>query len=453
MSKLIQYNFTFSNQHQRVYCILGTLCSAAMNRLMKSAENSLVASSVMFSYGNSNMNGDLSSNTANRGGGLLMVKSKEEYGTALYWSESENLTPKQNDADRVESNDTEFSDQAQIVRYSHIKTALVFSLSDLDNQTLNLEFRNVFRLSHRETILSTQENCQYFSPNAKTFHTGNLYLSQNFVNFASLGNNQSSAVSTSMLFESSADPTLIFVIPYNHIVAVNKHSPTALTFSTKLTFAISGYLSITTKNKVEFWLSFGSTRVRDATHDDILSRIKSVDWEFDGDVVIGGRNGPSLDRTVSNSALGTENKRSSLLGNVSLQHSASNSGLSVASAEDSEIHTCGLKFIYPAKGHDPNSEHNGATEMDLKRWTEYFENKGKDVCMIKDIPTLRQLIITTAGLPDMYRGDFWMLVTGAWYSKPPSKYYTNLLKQNEGKKNPFAEEIEKDVRRFLMFYC
>ena len=35
------------------------------------------------------------------------------------------------------------------------------------------------------------------------------------------------------------------------------------------------------------------------------------------------------------------------------------------------------------------------------------------------------------------------------YSKPPAGYYESLLKINENRKNPFREEIEKDVQRSL----
>lgn len=63
---------------------------------------------------------------------------------------------------------------------------------------------------------------------------------------------------------------------------------------------------------------------------------------------------------------------------------------------------------------------------------------------------LRELIIQTNGVPDLYRGDFWMLVSGAWNSRPEKGYYEKLLADNAGRLNPFAEEIEKDVRRFYL---
>jgi hypothetical protein len=66
---------------------------------------------------------------------------------------------------------------------------------------------------------------------------------------------------------------------------------------------------------------------------------------------------------------------------------------------------------------------------------------------VKDMSKLRELIVQTNGVPDLYRGDFWMLVSGAWNSRPAPGYYESLLIDNIDRINPFAEEIEKDVRR------
>jgi hypothetical protein len=114
------------------------------------------------------------------------------------------------------------------------------------------------------------------------------------------------------------------------------------------------------------------------------------------------------------------------------------------------IQTTGLKFTNPIITKDGNPEFDRSTQQDVNKWTEYFDTHGRDVCIIKEMKPLRELITQTNGVPDIYRGDFWMLVSGAWYSKPQTGYYENLLSENKLKKNPFAEEIEKDVRRFCI---
>jgi hypothetical protein len=449
------YIFTLYLHSKEVFRILCSLCNAAMNRLIKGTETSLSASSELFSKQNSNLTGDLSNNVMGKGGGLL--RSKEEYGGDTIPEEEEvnlGVMTAHDFGDTIEPTvqpTISIPKQKQedlIVRYSHIKTALVKTLSELDDQIKNMEFRNLFRLSYLETIKVEETGCSFFVKHANQFVQGNLYLSQNFVNFASQGPNgnpgsgNALAVTTSMLFDSQADATLVIVIPYAHIVSVKKQPPTALTTVTKLSISLSGYLVISTKNKMEFWISFSSSKSRDRLSDELLSRIKSVDWNFDEDVVIGGRNGPHLERTISTSSLHRQSFSSSGLSPVEPIHQD-------LDGSKMTIETSGLKFTTTTISKDGNTDGDRSTQQDVNKWTDYFETHGRDVCIIKEMKPLRELITLTNGVPDVYRGDFWMLVSGAWYSRPATGYYQHLLTENELKRNPFAEEIEKDVRRSL----
>jgi GRAM domain len=431
-----------------------------MNRLIKGAENSLSASSELFSKNTSNLTGDLSNNVQNKGGGLLMTRSKEEYGADMGSRELTSM----GELNLGEGSEADFGDlrlsqkgessqdvnqkpSTVIPRYSHIKTALVKSLADLDDQVKNMEFRNVFRLSHMETISVEELNCHYYAKQSNTFMNGNMYLSQNFLNFAAFGNSIPlvGIISTSMLFDSPSDPALVFVIPFAHIVSVKKQPLASLASATKLAISLSGYLVVSTKNKMEFWFSFSSSKARDKMSDEIFLKIKAVDWKFDEDMIIGGRNGPPL--TARQSLAGSKERGSltSLHSNISIDNSPTL--LSDKEGKKIDIHTHGLKFLNPIIGKDGNTELDRYTQTDVNKWTEYFDSRGRDVCIIKDMKVLRDLINSTAGLPDIYRGDFWMLVSGAWYSKPAVGYYQGLLNSNKHKKNPFEEEIEKDVRR------
>ena len=449
-----------ANNRKDVFRILCTLSNAAMNRLIKGAENSLSASSELFSKHTSNLTGDLSNNVQNKGGGLLMTRSKEEYGADMG---SRELSP-MGELNLGDASEADFADLTSdrsdasspgethktntiIPRYSHIKTALVKSLADLDDQVKNMEFRNVFRLSHLETISVEELNCHYYAKQSNLFMTGNMYLSQNFLNFAALGNATpiGGMISTSMLFDTPSDPALVFLIPFAHIVSVKKQPLAALASATKLAISLSGYLVVSTKNKMDFWFSFSSTKARDKVSEEIFSKIKAVDWKFDEDMIIGGRNGPPISERRSL----TGSKQRGSFASLNSTSSADNSPalLSDNDGKKIEIHTHGLKFLNPIIGKDGNTELDWYTQTDVNKWTEYFDSRGKDVCIIKDMKVLRDLINTTAGLPDIYRGDFWMLVSGAWYSKPAAGYYEGLLNNNKHKKNPFEEEIEKDVRR------
>jgi hypothetical protein len=336
-----------------VFRVLSSLANAAMNRLIKGTENSLSASSEMFSKHNCNQTGDLAVNIKSRGGGLLMLSSRGDYI--------------ESDVD-VQTDDLDFSlllplppispmaNQNQpIVRYSHIKIACIYSLADLDNQIRQMEFRNVFRLSYSETIVTEETPCYYFVKTGGTSYTGNLYLSQSFINFCSLGTVLTTNMTNSMLFDSSLDPALIFTIPYSHIVSVQKQSPTSL-------MSLSGYLAISTKNRYEFSLSFSSIKARDRVMDMVLSRIKTVDWNFDEDVIIGGRNGPL-------------NAQKKLVGDSSSldgKNDAINTILS-QNPPKHDILLTGLSFLIPHKeksGNIPMFLSNDKTSI---KWAEYFD--------------------------------------------------------------------------------
>lgn len=342
--------FALFFHRKEVFRILSSLCDAAMNRLIKGAENSLSASYEMFSKQNTNQTGDLAVNVMNRGGGLLIGSARGDFHTFNedYQYESYALSP-----NNTISLPSQPETQA-IVRYSHIKIAHVHSLSDLDNQIRQMEFRNVFRLSYTETIVSEETPCYYIIKGGAS-HSGNLYLSQSFINFCSLGpilNTQT--MTTSMLFDSSQDPNLIFTVPYSHIVSVQKQSPG---FVKLLSLSFSGYLTITTKNRYEFCLSFSSMKARDRVSDMLLSRIKTVDWNFDDDVIIGGRNGPLNAEKVR--------KRASFDGSNHILNE-----ILPQKVIKQEILLTGLNFIIPQKNKTPLFLSNDIASV---KWAEYFD--------------------------------------------------------------------------------
>eukprot|EP00842_Homolaphlyctis_polyrhiza_P003535 jgi/Hompol1/4182/HPOL_006971-RA len=250
--------------------------------------------------------------------------------------------------------------------------ALVNTLTDLDTQNKNLELRNLFRLSYHETITMEESPCYYFHKPSSSMHTGNLYLTQNFANFASQPSpppaaptttstaNPAASISISMLFDTSQDPNLIFVIPYPHIVSIKKQPATALQLPGKLiSIMLSGYLVVSTKNRGEFWLAFASSKNRDRVSEILLSRIRTVDWRFDDDVVIGGRNSNAILSAGVTSTPGvpeTTNTNSNRL----------------------QLLKTGLKFILP------HVERNGRPVIKeddpaaVARWTDYFDAYGRD---------------------------------------------------------------------------
>ncbi|KAJ3035820.1 TBC1 domain member 9, partial [Rhizophlyctis rosea] len=537
--------FSLYFYRKEVFRTLCFLCNAAMHRLVRGAEVSLSAS--MDLLGKTGTTGDLSSNITNRGGNLLMIgRSREDM--SFFKSRSAGFDDEVEEGDFTDQRLKTEESKAQLMgeraaeeanmepephmddgdgsgststtsglRYSHISTASINALEDLDNQNKNIEFRNLFRLPVQETITSEESPCYFYHRTTTAVHLGNIYLSQNFLNFASLTGTPAAAttsgwdVSTSMLFDSSQEPVLVFVIPYPHIVSVKKQPPTALPTAGKLSnFSLSGYVQIFTKTGQEYWLSFGNVKSRDKFSDLLLQRMKQVDWRFDDDVVIGARNGAA--GHIGEGTTPASGGPTSPTGSVGPQspavvaRSKESSGsldeyMSVVAGMQEDVRYAtnigavggvavhvlqvGMKFLFDdleSEGVLPlvlrqrgGSQDEGdfgrkeqvpvqptqssrAEELERRRmvdkaavekWMEYMDENGKDVCMIKDMKGLRELIVRTDGIPNKFKGDFWMFCTGAWYSRPDPEYYKKLVLDHLGKVGPFTEEIEKDVRRSL----
>jgi hypothetical protein len=448
-----------------------------MNRLVKGAENTMLATSDMFSK--TNTNGDLAnSSSVNRGGGMLMGRARDDYdfggrktvqapildideedfttmkapletpltGVFLKEEPSElnevSLKPKLTTLNAGEST-------ACLLHYAHITTATLLTVEDLDAQIRNIEFRTLFRLPYKEAITLDESPCYYWHRPTSTSYSGNFFLSPSFLTFASIAIAASSGqpslttaaaatATMSLLFPDApnSEPVLSFVIPFAHIVSVKKQPPTALPYAVKLqAFSISGYLVISTRTKGEYWLSFGNVKSRDKVSDILLNKMKSVDWRFDDDVIVGGKGGSPVSASPGVARLNQEptsasSSVASLLhlfvgggreaptSAISPGHNKSLSSLdelSVGLTEVEEsskkaipISTVGLQFLFEdAFGAGNIAEKLKKEQLDILIWRDYLDSHGMDICMVKEMKLMRDLIVKTYGLPERYRGDFW----------------------------------------------
>lgn len=80
-------------------------------------------------------------------------------------------------------------------------------------------------------------------------------------------------------------------------------------------------------------------------------------------------------------------------------------------------------------------------------WDVYFSEYGRGMCMYRTHKTHELML---KGLPEKYRGEMWMLFSGAlneMVSNPG--YYGELVQQSAGKSTLATEEIERDLHRSL----
>ncbi|KAJ3414905.1 hypothetical protein HDV05_005854 [Chytridiales sp. JEL 0842] len=532
-----RHTFSLYFNRKEVFRVLSGLANSAMNRLVKGAENTMLTTSDMFSK--TNTNGDLANSiSVNRGGGMLMGRARDDFDfggkrqmsvTHLDIDEEDFTTmkapletpasgtfpkeiPLETKMSVLKAQKTTISSgesNAALLHYAQINTASLLTVEDLDAQIRNIEFRTLFRLPFKETITLDETPCYYWHRPTSTSYSGNFFLSPHFLAFASIAiatssqsatSNNAPTATMSLLFPDApnSEPVLSFVIPFAHIVSVKKQPPTALPYAVKLqAFSISGYLVISTKTKGEYWLSFGSVKSRDKVSDILLNKMKSVDWRFDDDVVVGGgkqglpSSASGVFSAVSNSKAGggtkkvTDDVLSATSSTSSLTHlyigggreapsltpqarsksiasldelaisiGEVESGMgpkSAAPATPLPISTVGLRFVFEEGDPTQSTEVDKAKkeEAAITVWKEYLESHGMDICMVKEMKVLRELIVKTYGFPDRFRGDFWMILTGGWYSRPDKNYYKRVLEDHLGIPSPFMEEIEKDVRRSL----
>jgi hypothetical protein len=391
------HTFTIQLHRKKAYQSIVFLTNAAKNRLIKGAENSLSASSELFAKAGRETTGDLAVNLAVKGASLLAGRSRDDLEMTSPGSQFMDDMDEQDFTDQrqeIESRNTptlsnplttknvkEDERHPPIHRGAQLKAGLVHSSNELFSQTKNLEFRTVFRLPLEESIVAEESGCSFHKGGSA--YSGALYFTQSYMCFTSNPSGSKEDNSFSQIYECNYDPVVLFTIPYAHIVSIKKQPPTALPLSGALTsFSLSGYLVISSKNKVEIWISFASIKSRDKVSDDLFQKIKSVDWKFDDDIMIGMRNGGEMMRRRTSSRSLTD--------------------VFVEDPAPSGILQAGLKYQFPW------GEINGQGNPDAEKvWEAYFGTAGRDVCMIKEFPALRSLLLQTFGVPDRFRGDFW----------------------------------------------
>lgn len=254
---------------------------------------------------------------------------------------------------------------------------------DLDARARSDAFRSAFCLPLDEK-LDGDTDCVLWTPFNKQHVWGRLYLSSNYICFAS-----------------RVRDLVIVVIPLREVVLVEK-----------VDNAASGELGtdslvVTTKGKHNF--IFSQLPVREfilQKLSDFLSRVEE----------------PS-DKSPSRQNSTCEPE---------------------SSAPDEIQFQPALVSVF----HRRNSDELSARETIKEHlWNVHFSEFGRGVCMYRTHKT-QELILQ--GLPEKFRGEIWMLFSGAINEMATNKgYYINLVEQSLGKYTLASDEIERDLHRSL----
>ncbi|CUM62725.1 uncharacterized protein PRCAT00000282001 [Priceomyces carsonii] len=105
----------------------------------------------------------------------------------------------------------------------------------------------------------------------------------------------------------------------------------------------------------------------------------------------------------------------------------------------------GLLFKFPGDARESRDK------AKMKLWFDLFRVDGRNISIVKT-PMFYRLV--RVGLPNRLRGEIWELCCGSMYLRLDNQEkYSEILKENEGKKSVAIEEIEKDLNRSLPEYA
>ncbi|OWF50762.1 TBC1 domain family member 9-like [Mizuhopecten yessoensis] len=284
-----------------------------------------------------------------------------------------------------------FEEDKTIVDRTKKKTSKKMSSikRDLDARARSDAFRLAFRLPLVEK-LDGDTDCMLWTPYNKQNVWGRLYLSQNYICFAS-----------------RVRDLVSIVMPTREIQLVEKVDNSASADINQ-----KG-LIITTKGKLNLMF----TQLGD--RDFILEKIS----DFLAKQQHGTSESLSKPRTKSEEAISTE----------STEKSGSSFELQPA-----------LVSLFCRRDSDELSSREMVKEH---LWNIHFNEYGRGVCMYRTVSSLDLIL---KGLPEKYRGEVWMLFSGAINEKACHPgYYRRVVEESSGKYTLATDEIERDLHRSL----
>uniref|UniRef100_A0A8C5BXA3 TBC1 domain family, member 9 (with GRAM domain) n=1 Tax=Gadus morhua TaxID=8049 RepID=A0A8C5BXA3_GADMO len=281
---------------------------------------------------------------------------------------------------------------------------------DLDARAKNERYRTLFRLTQEER-LDGHTDCTLWAPFAKMHVTGQLFISNNYICFAS-----------------REEDLCNLIIPLREVSVVEKADSSSV---------LPCPVSISTKNKMNFL--FANLKDRDflvQRISDFLQRTPDRMWSDanpPGPLVV-----TSSSWTPQQSCSGLPSSSPGPAGSSQAQRHY-HPGLPTASQ--------GLLHIYQRD--DPEGQGPKAAKEKMKEesWKIHFFEFGRGVCMYRTSKT-RELVLN--GLPECLRGELWLLFSGAQNEMATQPgYYGDLVEQAMGRCSLATEEIERDLHRSM----
>ncbi|XP_071477877.1 TBC1 domain family member 9-like [Diadema antillarum] len=338
--------------------------------------------------------------------------------------------------------DFNFPDRAKIKKKAPRK---VSSLKrDLDARARSEAYRRVFRLPVQEK-LDGNIPCSLWAPYNKTQISGIMYLSRNYICFASRVKNLVQVVIP------MREVTVVEKVENSSVITQGLHISTRA----KMTFLfaqlvdrdflvqhISDFLAKTTENS----RPTGDTSSLASSNEGSLSSSFNATSDLAAAVLSSSVGSNNSDPTPSSTNFSSMMYYSTALTDLNDFDSCASGDAS----SDSAIHSVAFQLqpalvkVFNRRGSDDISARESVKEH---LWNMHFKEYGRGVCMYRTVET-QHLIIK--GLPDSLRGEMWMLFSGAINEMATQPgYYQSLVEQSLGRETIATDEIERDLHRSL----
>ncbi|KAG8453928.1 hypothetical protein GDO86_000524 [Hymenochirus boettgeri] len=284
---------------------------------------------------------------------------------------------------------------------------------DLDARAKSEQYRALFRLPKDEK-LDGHTDCTLWTPFSKRHIMGQMFVSTNYI-----------------CFNSKEENLCSLIIPLREVTIVEKADSSSV---------LPSPLSISTKNRMTFL--FANLKDRDFLVQRISDFLQQTTLKMYFDKDISGSD-HSLDEEVYSRASGfvccnpPQNIGSETDGEQQFNLNCNNAPTATQT----------LMTMYRRRSPEEFNPKLAKEFLKEQAWKIHFTEYGQGVCMYRTEKT-RDLVLK--GIPEVMRGELWLLFSGAINEMATHPgYYEELVEKSMGKYNLATEEIERDLHRSL----
>uniref|UniRef100_H3CLJ5 TBC1 domain family member 9B n=1 Tax=Tetraodon nigroviridis TaxID=99883 RepID=H3CLJ5_TETNG len=295
---------------------------------------------------------------------------------------------------------------------------------DLDARAKNERYRLMFRLTQDER-LDGHTDCTLWTPFAKTHVVGQLFISNNYI-----------------CFNSRDEDVCQLIIPLREVSVVEKADSSSV---------LPCPVSISTKNKMNFL--FANLKDRDflvQRISDFLQRTPDS-----SDAAPPSPSAASVCPSGSRASMRLPGLLPSLTCPLAPQVSTILPPRAGSQPPQRRQHfhpelptaSQSLLQLYQQHLQEDLGPKAMKEKMKVEAWNIHFSEFGRGVCMYR---TSRSRELVLNGIPELLRGELWLLFSGAQNEMATHRgYYGDLVEQAMGQCSLATEEIERDLHRSM----